>query len=235
MPSKVALVTGGAKRIGAAMAEYLAGRGFDIALHYNTSEKDAKKLQAKLSKKVRCELFHADFTKDADVEALIPAVLKKFKRLDLLVNNSAVFEKSPLAETDAPVFDIHMQVNLKAPVILTRDYSRLCKSGHIINMVDAKILKDRTSYFAYVLTKKSLTDFTKMASAELAPKFRVNAIAPGLVLAPDGMGDAYLRDLEAKTGIARGAVSDVLKAVGHIVDSGSVNGQIVLADKNLKL
>jgi len=228
MKGDAALVTGGGKRIGAAIALYLAGRGYDIALHYNRSAKEAKALTKEIGGKgVRCRLFKADFTDDLETRSLMPKVVKEFGKVNLLVNNASYFRKGPLGEH----FKEHIQVNLRAPYVITADFGRLCKKGHVINIVDAKITQDRTEYFSYVLSKKALADLTLMSAANLAPKIRVNAIAPGLILPPEGRNESYLDELAAKTGLRRGDVSDVTWAVGYLLDNPGLTGKVILADE----
>jgi NAD(P)-dependent dehydrogenase (short-subunit alcohol dehydrogenase family) len=224
----VALVTGGAKRVGAQIAEYLAARGYDIALHYNSSKGHAMETAKYIRDKgASCETFLADLGDDDELGRLVPKVKSMMGGLDLLVNNAAAFESATLVGTEAALFDRQMRVNLRAPYLLIRDFARSFEKGHVINVLDAKIKQDKTSYFAYILSKRALADLTRMSATELAPRIRVNGVAPGLIMPPDGKEGSYLEDLAKRTGLRRGKVSDVTDAIGVLLDDEAATGRIV--------
>ena len=136
----VVLITGGAQRIGKHMALHLAARGFRIALHYRASADDAKKIAREIGRrKGICKIFPADLSDTRQTEDLIPAVLKAFSRLDFLINNASIFERSDLKNESIEMFDRHLAINLRAPYILISEFSRRCKSGQIINILDTNI------------------------------------------------------------------------------------------------
>ena len=178
------LITGGAKRLGHEMALFLAKKGWAIALHYRSSAKDAKTTMRLVEKSgVRCQLFQADLENSQDAVNMLKRVMEFFPGLDLLVNNASVFDKSPLISVDETVFDRQFDVNFKSPFFLTQQYSQSCNSGHIVNILDTKIQSNRAGRFtAYNISKKALMHLTQMSAIDLAPKFRVNAVAPGPVL-----------------------------------------------------
>ena len=181
-----ALVTGGAKRLGAAVALHLAGQGYHVALHYNRSKPEAMKTARAIYKTgVRCELFACDLMDEKAVSALVPLVNKSLPNLNLLVNSASMFIPSRFGE-DMGLFKAHWDVNFKAPYILSCAFSRLVRSGHIINFIDTNVSKNVTSYQDYLLTKKALYAFTQMSAAAWGPGIRVNGISPGMILAPVG-------------------------------------------------
>ena len=227
-----ALVTGGAVRIGRAMALFLARSGFDIALHYHRSEKAAKEVEHQINELgATCRLFQADLSRQDSLLGLIPQVKKTFSTLRLLINNAAIFEKARLVETEPELFDRHVALNFKAPFFLARDFARCVEQGQIINIVDQRIDSHRGDYFAYSLTKKSLAEMTKMAAAELGPHIRVNAIAPGFILPPADPADQDCERLLEKIPLKRQGSSDTIcQSVKFFIDNDYVTGQILFAD-----
>ena len=132
--SQSALITGGAKRIGREIALALAHRGFNIALHYNTSKNEAEVLAREIeSTGMKCALFQADFLNQAESESLVKKVICIFPDLELLVNNASVFEKSSFRDTSPDLFQRQFQINLNTPYFLLRDFSNSCQ-GHVINI-----------------------------------------------------------------------------------------------------
>ena len=191
---KSALITGGAKRIGKAIAVHLAESGFDIALHYNTSKKEALETAREIKGLgQKCLIFKCDFNKISNTLSLIKEVKKSFPSLNLLINNASIFKEGLLTNTDVNQFENHFNINLKTPFFLSRDFAKLCKRGHIINILDTNITRKHSKYFSYNLSKKMLHEFTKMAAVELAPNIRVNAVAPGPILPPPYKDLKYLQ------------------------------------------
>lgn len=180
-PKGTAIITGGAKRIGRALALRLADEGYDIALHYHHSEHDALKLIDEISKKGRkCKAYSCDLAISSDVEPLVNTIFSNFPNCNILINNASLFERFSLTETSEALFDKHFDVNFKAPFFLTKHFASHCKKGQVLNMLDSYALKHSSPYFAYLLSKKALHGFTLMAANELGPNIRVNGIALGL-------------------------------------------------------
>jgi len=224
-----ALITGGAVRIGRALARSLAPLGFDIALHYHQSEKAARELVREINGVgVTCRLFQADLCRQEELLGLIPQVKEAFVDLCLLVNSASIFEKAGLTETETDFFDRHFALNLKAPYFLSRDFARCVSRGHIINILDQRITGNRPEYF---VTKKSLADFTQMAAVELGPDIRVNAIAPGFILPPSDPASfdkqRYLENIPLKK---QGSTDSLCQSVRFLIDNDYVTGQIIFAD-----
>ncbi|NLB26794.1 MAG: SDR family oxidoreductase [Bacteroidales bacterium] len=231
---RAALITGASKRIGRAMSEYLAGLGWDIIVHYNSSEKEALKFVGELQMSYpnqRFSMVKADLSILSDIESLIPVVASGYEKIELLINNASAYMPASIAKTSSAVLDKNFNIHLKSPFILIRDFANYFKSGNIVNMVDTRIVKNSFSYAAYSLSKQALWNLTKMAAFEFAPAIRVNAIAPGLILPPEGKGSDYLKKLAEKVPLKRaGNIEAIIKSLVFILENDYVTGQLIFAD-----
>ncbi len=228
---KTALVTGSARRLGRAMALRLASMGYNIALHYHTTHPGGLTAEIR-SHGVRCVAMKCDLTGAGAAEDLLRHAREALPGLELLINNASVFERSTIGETSDDLLDAHLSLNLRAPYILSRDFARHAKKGQIINMIDANAVKNASAYGAYMLTKKGLLGLTEMAALEFAPCIRVNGIAPGLILPPEGEGDEYM-ERAAKRRVPlgrRGGVDDVLGAMEFLIGNEFITGQVLFVD-----
>lgn len=229
---KAALVTGGAKRIGREIALHLARTGYDIAIHFNHSSDDAQKTAAEIEALGRrCYLAKADLLVPAELETLVDSCIRNLRQLSLLVNNASTWTGGLLADSSTSEFDEQFNLHVRAPFLLTRDFARLARKGNIINILDSNIAKNRGTEFAYLLSKKALHEMTMMAALELAPAIRVNAIAPGMVLAPEiDKGKKPDNPLDKA-----GSPGDVTSALDFLLQNDSVTGQclFVAGGKNL--
>jgi len=232
--ANVALITGSAARIGREIAFHLADKGWNLALHYRSSSTDISDLLAKLGTSFAGQYFdsfQADFEDIESTEKLIYNVIKQFGHLDLLINNASVFEPSRMRKTSPDLLIRHMMVNYVSPFILIRDYANYATNGQIINIADTRITNNQGTYFAYSLSKKSLWDLTKMAALELAPHFRVNAIAPGAVLAPVGKDNGYLDKVAKITPMKTPSeIISILKSIDYIIENNHLTGQLIFCD-----
>jgi len=231
-PKGTALVTGGARRIGADLARALADYGFDIVLHYWTSHDAARAVAGEIRTIGReCELLRCDLNDERDTATLIERADQLLPQVSLLINNAAVFEPAGLTDTERDFFDRHFNINFKAPFFLVRDFCRNGRTGHVINMLDTRIAKNEGSHMAYTLAKKALFEFTKMAAKELGPGIRVNGISPGLILPPPSLGTDYL---EAKSvGIPLNCIGDtgsLTAAVLFLIENPFVTGECLFID-----
>lgn len=231
-PRKAALVTGGARRIGEAVCRALARRGYSIALHYKTSGAAAEQTAKRIHKDGGvCATFACDLADARATEDLVPSVIEEFGRLDVLVNSASIFEKSTLAEGSLDVWDRHFAVNLKAPYILMRAFAHYAKQGSIVNILDTHVGRNKTAHAAYLLSKKTLGELTRMAAVEFAPRIRVNAVAPGIILPPGSQTDGYLDRLARQIPLQRkGKVENIAHAVLFLLENDYVIGQIIYAD-----
>jgi pteridine reductase len=235
----VALITGSAVRVGREIAFHLAEAGWDLALHYYSSFKEGSYLEADLKASYPNQQFYlckASLSSIDETRKLIANVIGYFGQLDLLINNAAIFESASLKDTSVQILDRHWQINCRAPFILINDLAAQAEKGIIINIIDARITKNDSNYFAYTLSKKALWELTKMAALELAPNFRVNAIAPGALLSPVGKGLDYLNKVALKTPMKEPVgMSSVLKSIDYILDNESMTGQLLFCDGGANL
>jgi len=234
MIKKTVLITGAAKRIGKQLSLYLANRGYNIAIHYNSSKKDALNLQAELQKKYgeqKFELFPCDLNDPKACSDLINSVFSYFKRIDILANNASVFEPSTIRNTSIELFQNQMNVNLLAPFILSRDYANNCEEGLIVNFLDTRISSFSNSHAAYSLSKVAFSHLTQMAALEFAPHIRVNGIAPGAILPPEDQGEEYLLELAKKTPMqVPVGIDPILQSMDYIINNKNLTGQILFCD-----
>jgi len=230
----LALVTGAAQRIGKAMTEHLAANGWDIAIHCNQSEQNALKLANQLSTQFAGQkfmVFRADLLDIAETESLIPCVIEKMGRPILLVNNASLFQPASIQLTTSDFFDRQFLVNFKAPFLLMRDFANHCGRGMIVNMADTRISNNKSDYAAYSLAKKALWELTEMAAVEFGPDIRVNAIAPGLVLPPEGKDEEYLAGLARNIPLKRpGSMEPLLETLDFILKNDYLTGQLLFCD-----
>ena len=228
-----ALITGGSDRIGKAVAIHLAKEGYHLVLHYNSAKEKAENLQMHIEStyKVKVELLQINFLKENDFNHIFEDFKRKNITIEVLVNCASDFIPSSFNEQGSELFDKEMTINLKIPYLLTKAFARVFGKGNIINFVDTKVAKNKTVHLDYILSKKLLKDFTKISAVELAPNIRVNAIAPGLILPPEGKDESYLlnlaKDIPLKT---VGNLDEILKAFQFILDSYFFTGQILYID-----
>ena len=234
MKPQNALITGAAKRLGKELAEHLAAKGFNIALHYNSSKKEALDLQAKLIglyPTQRFKIFRCNLNSEKELELLMDKVMNHFDSLYLLVNNASVFDPGIIRETSMQLFNSQIDVNLKAPFILSRDFALNNKNGLIINFLDTRITGYSNSHAAYSISKVGLTHLTKMMALECGPNIRVNGIAPGATLPPEGKGQKYLENLAKQTPMkVPGGVKPILQSLDYILENENLTGQILFCD-----
>jgi len=231
---QTALITGASKRIGKSIAEHLAVKGWNIIIHFNTSENPAKQLVENLRSKFPNQKFgtvKANLSRINEVIGLVPKVVNEFGKFELLVNNASGFNSGNLKETSLELFNSQMDLNLKAPFFLMRDFANYCKQGNIINLVDTRITSNKSNFAAYSLSKKALWDLTKMAALEFAPEIRVNAIAPGVTLPPNDKEENYLLHLAENIPMKKpGGVEPILESINYILSNNHLTGQLLFAD-----
>jgi pteridine reductase len=231
----VALVTGGALRIGRELALALAGRGARVAIHYgNSAEAAAKTVTAIQALGAEAAAFPADLREHSRTEELVERVAERFGKVDLLVNSAAVFAPARLAETTETLWDEHFAVNLKAPFFLARAFARHVgtdRPGQIVNIADWRGLHPDPGYLAYSLTKAGIVAMTKGLAVALAANIRVNAIAPGAILPPHDRDEGYLEEIGKRTPLRRhGSPDEVAAALLYLVTAGFVTGQVLFVD-----
>jgi pteridine reductase len=224
----VALVTGAGVRLGQAIARHLTRHGYTVAAHYHAHRPQgfAAALQADLA--------------DADGPAALAAAFRaRFPRLDLLVNSAARFEAGSIQATDAAAFDAQLDLNARAPLLLTRALLPLLRraGGAVVNVADVGGgLVAWKGYAAYCASKAALVRLTECLALELAPRVRVNAVAPGTVLWPRAYGAARRRQLAARIPLGRaGTPLDVAEAVRYLAEAPFVTGAVLPVDGGRRL
>lgn len=235
----VVLITGGAKRVGAAIARELHHAGAYIMLHFYTSAAEAQALQAELNA-IRADsvaLVQANLLETAQLPKLVEATLQRFGRLDVLVNNASCYYPSVLGHIDDKHWEELMGSNLKAPLFLSQAAAPALQAsaGCIVNITDMHIERPKKHYSVYSAAKAGLVNLTKSLAQELAPRVRVNAVAPGPVLWPEDnleFDEAYRQQVVNQTLLKRtGQPSDIAKAVKFLVcDAPFVTGHVLAVD-----
>ena len=229
---RAALITGGAERLGKASALKLADMGYDIALHFNTSAKNAISTSEEIKKQgVGCEIFAGNLGSEAETSHLLSKAQASFPHLNTLINNASVFSPSQFKNEEIKDFSVNFDINLKAPYILMNQFAKTIKKGQIINFLDTNIAKNKITHFSYLLSKKTLLDLTKLAAVDLAPSIRVNAIAPGLILPPKGKDDAFLneraKDIPLKH---KGKITNITQTIEFLIHNDFLTGQVIFVD-----
>jgi len=232
---KVALITGGAKRVGRAVALALAREGADVALHYNHSAGDARDAADRIRRLGRrAELFQADLADPPRIRALFEALAGEFDRLDVLVNNAAVFGRTPLATLTAEQWDGQLAVNARAAALCIRYAAGLmCPAGGaIVNITDSGAEKGWAGYPAYCASKAALAALTKSSAKALAgDNIRVNAVAPGAVQWAEGQTEEQKAAVLMQIPMRRiGSPDDVAEAVLMLCRSDYVTAQTIRVD-----
>jgi pteridine reductase len=233
-PQRVALVTGGAVRLGRAIALGLADAGYDLVVTFHSSAGPAREVENLVrAAGRRCEIVRADLADAASPERVIAAVRTAFGRLDLLVNSAASFEASPLLEVDADAWDAVMALNVRAPHLLVRAAAELLREAHgnVVNLTDLSAFQAWTERPHHAVSKAALAHLTRVQARALAPTVRVNAVAPGAVLPPDELSEERRRALAGVTPLQRiGTPQDVVNAVLYLASAPFVTGQILVVD-----
>ena len=239
-----ALVTGGARRLGRAMALSLAERGIDVAIHYAGSAPEAEETRADLARHgVRAAALQADLLDERAAATLVPRAAEALGGpLDILVNNASIFEYDTLATATAESWNRHIGSNLRAPFLLTQAFAAQApaageKGGEpvaaalVVNMIDQRVLKPTPEFMTYSLAKMALWAFTRTAAQALAPAIRVNAIGPGPTLRGARQTETHFARQRAATILGRGAdAADVTAALAYFLDADSVTGQLLCTD-----
>ncbi|UYO73078.1 SDR family oxidoreductase [Halomonas qinghailakensis] len=231
MSTPAALVTGGATRLGRYFAEALADKGYDIALHVNSSRDEAEVVAKTIrAKGQRCEIVPCNFLSDSP-QALITTAKQHFPNLSVLLNSASAYEPSPIAETDIAMLETQFRVNMFTPLLLTRYFSEAVENGQVINIIDNKVAYHQYPYAAYLLSKKSLAEMTRMAALEFAPRLRINGIAPGVVLPASQRTSDYIQwRIEGIPVKHQGNPAHLVQALHYLLDNDFVAGQILFVD-----
>jgi pteridine reductase len=223
-----ALVTGGGKRLGQAFAEGLVDRGAEVVVHYHTSRKGAESVGAKA-------VLEADLSDPDSAAGLIPRAFEALGGLEIVVNNASVFEPGELMETTFESWSRHLAVNLSAPYAISQAFAGKASRGAIVNILDWRALKPGADYFAYTVSKAGLAAMTRSLAVALAPSIRVNGLALGAILPPEGsrITDEILRRIPLGR---RGEVREAVEALVFLLSGPEfLTGEIVHLDGGRQL
>ena len=240
-----ALVTGGAQRLGKAMAIALANQGIHVAVHYQQSSDLVFETVDEL-----CDLgviataVKADFMDESQTEELIDKACTNLGcQLNVLINNAAIFERDHITSAERKLWEAHIAINVRAPFVLTQKFAhhvqlndkdtdeKLCSSACIINMVDQRVMRPTSEFATYTISKMALWDLTQISAVALAPRVRVNAIAPGPTLIAKGQSQEHFERQRRTTPLKRGASeNEVVAAMELFINSPSITGQIICID-----
>lgn len=237
----VALITGGAKRIGAALAQALHDDGWRVLLHYHQSAAEAEALVARFNER-RPDSAHAlaaNLLQPEAVEALAEAAITHWGQIDLLINNASTYYPSPVGEFSLSQWQDLLGSNLQAPLFLSQALapSLAEQRGSIINFIDIQVEKLLPKHALYLAAKAGLRTATQALALELAPKIRVNGIAPGAILWPEPEPDAPTKANKiAKIPLQRlGTVADIVAAARYLIAASYVTGEILSVDGGSRL
>lgn len=233
MSGKATLITGAARRIGRALALHFAAEGWDVGLHYRDSDTAAREVAAEIAALGRRgALYRADLEDAAAVQALAMDFRRDFPAGVLLINSAAIFERDRIDSLSPALWQRHMAVNALAPALLSRAFT----SGRegplaVINFLDQKVANLTPDFFSYTASKVALAAVTRMLAMELAPRVRVNAIAPGLVLPSGRQSEENFRLAYAATPLKVGpTLAEICRAAVLLAESPSITGETITID-----
>lgn len=239
LKGKTALVTGAVKRIGRTIASVLAENGVNIIMHYcSSTEEEADNAMTDIKTTgVKTWRFQSDFSDSDNVDALFEEIHSTIGEVDFLINNASVFPYSQLASLTIEELNRTLTINSIAPFRLSQLMAGQNRVGCIINMLDSRVRRYDMSHAAYQLSKNMLYHMTEMMAVEFAPQIRVNGIAPGIILSPEGKDESYIQERRRKNLFNRsGKPSDITDTVLFLLSNTFITGEVFFVDggENLK-
>ena len=239
MEARKIIITGGATRIGAAIAEKLSGPNIEVTIHYNKSKSKAESLKKKLQKfGTTVYLISGDLSKERDVKKIIKFSKSKMKFFDCLINNASLFENDKLENFSSQSWEKHISTNLKAPALLSKEFAKNVrgKNNNIINIIDQRIFKLTPYFFSYTLSKTGLHTLTKTSAMSLSPKIRVNGIAPGPTIKNKRQSEKHFKSQYLATPLKQQVdVNEICNAVDFFIKNSSITGQVLAIDSGQSL
>ncbi len=239
MEARKIIITGGATRMGAAIARKLSSPNIEILIHYNKSKLKAEKLKKELSRKgTKIYLVKGDLSKETDIKKIIKFAKSKLKYFDCLVNNASLFENDKLENFSLDSWSNHLRTNLRAPALLTKEFAKNVKgkNNNIINIIDQRVFKLTPYFFSYTLSKTGLYTLTKTSAMSLAPNIRVNAIAPGPTIKNQRQSEKHFKKQYLATPLKRQVdVEQICNAVDFFIKNISITGQVLAIDSGQNL
>ena len=239
MEARKIIITGGATRIGAAIAERLSGFNVQILIQYNKSRSKAENLRNNLEQKgSKIYLIKADLGKEKDVLKIVKFAKKNMGYLDCLINNASVFENDKIENFNSKSWNNHLNANLKAPAILSKEFSKCVVKGNnnIINIIDQRVFKLTPFFFSYTISKTGLYTLTKTSAMSLSPNIRVNGIAPGPTIKNKRQSEKHFKNQYLATPLKKQVdVKEICDAVDFFIKNSSITGQILAIDSGQSL
>ena len=239
MEANKIIITGAATRMGAAIAKKLSGPKVEIVIHYNKSKSNAEQLKKELIKnKTKVYLIKGDLSKENDLKKIVKFSKSKLKYFDCLINNASLFENDDLKNFTSKSWSQHLNVNLKAPAYLTKEFAKNIrgKNNNIINIIDQRVFKLTPFFFSYTLSKTGLYTLTKTSAMSLSPNIRVNGIAPGPTIKNKRQTDKHFKKQYLATPLRKQVgVEEVCNAVDFFIKNSSITGQVLAIDSGQNL
>ena len=235
------IITGGATRVGKAIALHFAKNGWNIAIHYFKSFSQAQELKNLIIKKfnVKVIIIKANLTNKTQVEKIIPLAKKRLGTVNCLVNNAALFEKDDILNFTSESWNNHLNINLLAPAILIKQFTKQASNkniSNIINIIDQRVFKLTPIFMSYTLSKSALYTLTKTMAMRLGPKIKVNGIAPGPTIKSKRQSTKHFNK-QAKSTLLKKSVDpeDICGTVEFLVNNNSITGQVIAVDSGQNL
>jgi len=232
---RVALVTGAARRIGREVALDLAEQGWAVAVHFQSSEREAQDVVERIrGSGGKAAAFQADLAREDETQRLVPQVVEAMGHIGLLVNNASRFELDTVEDASRESWDLHLEPNLRAPFVLTQAFAGALpddSGGLVINLLDERVWDLPANYITYTLSKSGLWTLTRTLARALAPRIRVNGIGPGYTLPAAGRTPDYYTSRIAALPLARGSNPvEICTALRFFIATKSVTGQMIALD-----
>ncbi len=239
MEARKIIITGGATRIGAAIAKKLSSNKVEIVIHFNKSRIKAIALKKELEKNgTKIHLVKGNLNKEEDIKKIIKSSKMYLKYFDCLINNASMFENDKLENFSSESWNKHLNINLKAPAILTREFAKNVKgkNNNVINIIDQRVFKLTPFFFSYTLSKTGLYTLTKTSAMSLAPKIRVNGIAPGPTIKNKRQSKIHFKKQFLATPLKQQVnVNEIANAVDFFIKNNSITGQVIALDSGQSL
>ena len=239
MEARKIIITGGATRIGAAIAEKLSGPKKEIVIHYNRSKLKAENLKKKLQNYgSKIYLVKGDLSKEKDINKIIKIAKSKLKYFDCLINNASLFDNDKIENFKINSWEKHMSTNLRAPAFLSKEFSKNIrgKNNNIINIIDQRIFKLTPFFFSYTISKTGLYTLTKTSAMSLSPYIRVNGIAPGPTIKNKRQSEKHFKKQYLATPLKQQVdVKEICNAVDFFIKNSSITGQVLAIDSGQNL
>ena len=240
MKNKNLLITGAATRIGKAIALHFAERGWNIALHYFRSSSKARKLKKIIEQNsVKVALIRADLKNPKQVEKIMFLARRKLGTIDCLINNAALFKKDDISNFTTKSWNDHLNINILAPAILTKQFAKQASKktiSNIINIIDQRIFNLTPFFMSYTISKSGLQTLTKTMAMRLGPNIKVNGIAPGPIIKSKRQTDRHFRNQVKSTLLKKSVrLEDICDTIEFLINNNSVTGQIIAVDSGQNL